>query len=135
MIRSFLHPALQCVATLASLLALWTGVQRFRSCHLHQKVLFPWKKHVRFGMIALLGWLLGSIVLVIFVDLTRGWDFPSYPHGQIGLAMVPLILIGLASGLVLNKTKKNYRPLMIVHGLINTVLVVVAVYQVLGAFL
>jgi len=56
-----IHPISQFLAILVAILALYLGINRFRFLHLGQKAVFKWKRHVFFGAVALIAWLLGIL--------------------------------------------------------------------------
>ena len=57
----FVHPSFQLAAILLTVYVFYLGLKRFRFRHLHKKVVFPWKRHVLLGLIALISLLSGMI--------------------------------------------------------------------------
>jgi hypothetical protein len=51
-------------------------------------------------------------------------------HGKVAVAMLPLILFGLFSGLYMNYRKGKRKLLPIIHGLNNMVVLILALYQI-----
>ena len=123
------HPLLQALATLLAGYVLWLGVQRFRSVHWRQKVVFKWKAHVKLGTVALGSWLAG---LAGGLTMARFWwhgFLVTGTHGKTALTMLPLLLFGLISGLYMNRHKKKRTLLPLLHGSNNLLLLALAGYQ------
>lgn len=129
----WIHPLIQTICLILAFWVLFMGLQRFRAQHLGVKTAFPWKKHVFWGKVVHMVWLLG-LGLGLFmawyywgsIDLTGG-------HFLVGVAMAPLIAIGLGTGLMLQKPKGRRPALAMVHGISNLLLVVMAVYQAISS--
>ena len=128
------HPLLQLAAILLSLYVLRLGIARFQSHHLHRRQPFAWKRHVRTGEVVFVLWLLGLIGGFILVRFTWHAAFITGMHARIAVLMLPLIVIGLASGLYLDRYKKRRRLLPLFHGVNNLVLVLLAVTQICYGF-
>ena len=124
-----IHPAIQAAGILFVLAAFATGLQRVRSHHLKQKVRFPWKLHVLLGRIALASLLAGASVGFGMVRYSWGESFMTMGHGATGMVIVPFLLFGLASGYLLDRKKGQHPVLRILHGLSNTVLLLLLVNQ------
>lgn len=125
----WLHPILQFLATLASLYVLYLGVLRFRAAHLRrQGIVFPWKRHVALGAAVMTTWALGFAFGLGVVWWKWGEVFVGR-HSQTGLLMLPLIAFGLGSGLVMDRVKAPRRALPLAHGIANTGLVLLALWQ------
>ncbi len=125
----WLHPILQFLATLASLYVLYLGVLRFRAAHLrHQGIVFPWKRHVALGAAVMITWALGFAFGLGVVWWKWGEVFVGR-HSLTGLLMLPLIAFGLGSGLVMDRVKAPRRALPLAHGIANTGLVLLALWQ------
>jgi hypothetical protein len=124
------HPIIQSLATLLALFLFYQGVQRFRSLHLNQKAAFGWKGHVLLGKIALGLWLAGMLggASTVYV-YWRGFLITG-THGKVALAMLPLIIFGLASGLYMNYKRSSRKVLPFVHGLNNFAVLILACFQV-----
>lgn len=125
-----IHPALQAAATVLSLYVLYLGLQRFRSVHLQHKTAFNWKRHVLLGKIVMAVWLLGMIGGLIMAGRTWPGFLITGAHARIGLAMAPFILFGLVSGIYMDRVKKRRRQLPLIHGLLNLLVVIMALVQV-----
>ncbi|MFC1813759.1 DUF4079 family protein [Thermodesulfobacteriota bacterium] len=126
----FIHPVIQCSATLLALYVLGIGVQRFRSLHLKQKVKFNWKRHVLLGQIALITMLTGMLGGAVMSYATWHGFLVTGTHGKVALVMLPLILFGLFSGLYMDRRKKKRTLLPLIHGLNNMIVLALALYQI-----
>ena len=125
----WIHPLIQSVAMLLAVYVLSMGLQRFRFQHLGTKCAFNWKRHVLLGKVVHALWLLGfglGLFMAWYawgsIDLTGG-------HFLVGVAMVPVILLSLGSGLMLEKPSGKRTGLALFHGLCNTLLFFMACYQ------
>jgi hypothetical protein len=126
----WIHPVLQTLAVLASLFVLYLGFIRFRFAHLgHKGIIFQWKRHVQFGTAVLCTWALAFVIGLGAAWL--GWSsvFITDLHYQVGIAMLPLIGIGLWSGLLMDRVKAKRPLLPLVHGAVNALLVLLALAQ------
>ena len=126
------HPTVQFLAILLTLYVFYLGLQRFRLLHLHQKVVFRWKRHVALGEVALgvlLAGMLGGMAMVYTY-----WHrvIMTGIHAKIALMMVPFMIFGLFSGLYMNRKKKQRRILALVHGLNNLAVLVMALSQIVS---
>jgi hypothetical protein len=124
-----IHPIIQSLAILLGIYVLYLGTGRFRFLHLHQKTVFPWKRHVVLGIICLIAWLGGMLGGMLVVRRAWGVMLQSGPHAQFALCMVPLILFGLISGLFMNSRKKKRTVLPLLHGINNVLLLILALNQ------
>jgi len=125
-----IHPFVQATGILVCIAAFVTGLQRVRSHHLKQKVRFPWKLHVLLGKIALVTLLAGMTLGLGMVRYSWDANLMTMGHGTMGLVILPFLLVGLVSGVVLD-AKGRQRPLLrIVHGLNNTVLLLLVLNQI-----
>ncbi|MCK5680156.1 DUF4079 family protein [bacterium] len=124
-----LHPVIQVLATLLAGYVLWLGVQRFQSRHWQRKIPFNWKAHVSVGGIALGLWLAGLFGGLAMVRVWWHGFLITGPHGKLALAMFPLLLFGLLSGLHMNRRKKKREFLPLLHGANNLLLIILALYQ------
>ncbi|MBI4798756.1 MAG: DUF4079 family protein [Desulfarculus sp.] len=127
---AWIHPVVEVIGLLLSLYVLMLGWRRFGTLHLARAGLtFAWKRHVSLGRLTFALWL-GGLVL----GLGASWwtwkvVFITDGHYQVGLAMVPLMVFGLVSGLVMDRQKARRRVLPLAHGLGNLVLVALALVQ------
>lgn len=127
-----IHPIIQFLAILLALYVFYLGLQRFRFLHLHQEVVFPWKRHVALGEIALgvlLAGVLGGMAMVYVY-----WHrlIITGIHGKVALVVVPFMIFGLVSGLYMNRKKKQRSILALVHGLNNLAVLLMALSQVVS---
>ena len=126
----WIHPVLQTLAVLLSLYVLYLGVTRFRFTHLgHKGILFQWNRHVAQGIAVMVTWL-----LAFAIGLGAAWKAWSVvgiteTHYLVALGMLPLIGFGLGSGFVMDKVKTRRKMLPLVHGIVNTLLVALALWQ------
>ena len=126
----FIHPVVQTVAILLSLYVFSLGFQRFRSVHLKQQATFNWKRHVRLGITTMTDLIIGLAVALTLVRLHWPGFLITGAHGKVGLVLIPLILFGLISGLYMNKVKKKRTVLPLLHGINNTILILLALSQI-----
>ena len=126
----YVHPAVQLASTLVAIYVIYSGIQRFRSLHMHTRVKFSWKQHVSLGMLVLLLWATG--LAAGFVITRNVWytTFITGLHAKVAVLMCPLIAIGFATGFHMNRVKKKRILLPLIHGLNNTLLFLLAIYQV-----
>lgn len=125
----YLHPTIQFISTMLAIYVIYTGMQRFRLLHLHTRVAFHWKRHVSLGTMVLLLWAIG---LVGGFAVTRNvWytNFIMGLHAKVAVMMCPLIIVGFATGIYMNWVKKKRTLLPLIHGLNNTFLFLLAIYQ------
>lgn len=126
----YIHPVWQFMATILSVYVFCLGWPRLWATFSGGKATFLWKRHVALGRIALsalfLGLLGGAAVTAHFWG---GLGFTQH-HYWIGLAMAPLMLFGLVSGWLLDKNKGKYKHLPLLHGVNNSVVVLMALVQV-----
>lgn len=126
----FVHPALQLLSMVVAIYALFLGIQRFRSLHLHRKTSFNWKRHLYMGSASLLLWTAGVFGGVSMVYLY--WDsfLMTGAHGKTALVMLPLMLFGLITGIYMHRVKKKRTYLPLLHGLNNLVVIILAFSQI-----
>ena len=124
-----LHPMLQLGAILIALFAFSLGLKRFLALHLGKTVRFDWKKHVLAGKLAIsllsLGYLLG--IGIIWYRFKTVALFTI--HFEIATAMLPLLFFGLLSGAYMDRRKKRRKVLNLVHGLNNTLVLLLCLGQ------
>ena len=123
------HPVFQALMTLLSFYVLYLGFHRFLFLHLKRKAAFNWKRHVFLGYIVLIGWLVGALGGLGMVRWAWHGFFVTSWHGYVGVAMIPLILIGLFTGRHLDRVKKKRMALPLWHGLNNLALIILALVQ------
>lgn len=126
-----IHPVVQGLGIILLIYAFVMGLQRTRSLHLNRKASFPWKRHVLVGKIALMTLMAG---MSIGLGMTRyHWDqnLMTMGHGKAGLFLLfPLMAFGLASGLLLDSRGKSRKLLQILHGINNTILLLLVINQI-----
>ena len=126
----WIHPVLQTLAVFVSLLVLYLGIARFRFLQLgHKGVVFQWKRHVVLGIAVMGTWLLAFVI-----GLGAAWGNwhvvgITESHYFVALFMLPLIGFGLGSGFVMDKVKTRRKVLPLVHGVVNALLVALALWQ------
>ena len=126
----YLHPITQCLATILAIYAIYSGIQRFRSAHLHAKTLFKWKRHVWIGILVMVLWPLGFAGGFIITRNFWYTNFITGAHANIGVVMCPMIVVGLLSGIYMNRVKKKRTVLPLIHGVNNALLFLLALFQV-----
>ncbi len=129
-----IHPIVQGCAILLSLYVAFLGLQRFLMLHLKQKRRFLWKRHVRFGLVALIALLAGIAGGLSVVRLSWNKFLITGSHGITGLILVPLIVFGIITGVAMNKKKKKRRLLPLLHGINNTLIILVGLIQIHTGF-
>ena len=85
---------------------------------------------MRLGITTLTDLLIGIAIGLTVVRISWHGFMVTGTHGKIGVTLIPLILFGLISGLYMNRTKKKRTVLPLLHGINNTVLVLLAVTQI-----
>ena len=127
-----IHPVIQSLSIVLSLYVFYLGVRRFRFLHLHQKAVFPWKRHVALGKVAL-GLLMAGMIggLALVYVYWHGFIITGM-HGKIGVLMAPFMIFGFLSGVHMNRKKKNGRLLPLVHGLNNLFVLVLCLIQIVS---
>jgi len=125
----YLHPAVQFTATILAIYVIYTGIQRFRMLHLRNRTIFPWKRHVSMGSVVLLLWSIGLIGGFVVTRNVWYTNFITGLHARVAVVMCPLIVIGMVTGFYMNRVKKRRSLLPLIHGLNNTILLLLAIYQ------
>lgn len=125
----WIHPLLQLAALLLGCHVLLLGINRFRFQHLKHKCAFDWKGHVRYGKIVAWTWLVGLVLGVFMAARSWGTLGLSGPHYTVGVLMLPLILVGLVTGFILQKPSGKRPGLALFHGVVNVLAFVLALYQ------
>ncbi|MBG0790166.1 MAG: DUF4079 family protein [Desulfovibrionaceae bacterium] len=124
------HPFLQIIATLLGVYVARLGVQRFRMLHLGAKVRFDWRRHVTLGLVVMPAWFFGLLGGLALGWLKWGTVLVTGAHYKAALVMLPLMALGAASGLYMdrNKAKRTWLPLL--HGACNLAALALALYQI-----
>jgi hypothetical protein len=76
-------------------------------------------------------WLAGILGGVVVVYIAWDGFLMTGIHGKVALVMLPIIFFGFFSGLQMNHKKKRRTFLPLVHGLVNLIVLVLALYQIL----
>ncbi|WP_319469112.1 DUF4079 family protein [uncultured Pseudodesulfovibrio sp.] len=126
----WIHPAIQLIATVAGFYAAYLGGERFLSQHVGLRTQFLWKRHVLFGRIAMLLWLGGLLGGLIIARLKWQVNFITGEHYEVAFAMVPLLVVGVVSGIYMDRRKAKRTALPILHGACNLLLLFMAFYQI-----
>jgi hypothetical protein len=126
----YVHPVLMLCLILLALYVFTLGYARFASKHLGRKTMFQWKRHVLLGRFAMVGLAAGMCGGVFMTWFFWGAPFAARTHVGVALAMLALIVSGVATGQSLNKTRKPDNPLALVHGIGNTLLAILALVQI-----
>jgi hypothetical protein len=126
----YLHPIFQFCLTMLSVFVVYMGLQRFRSLHLGQKTDFPRKRHILLGKVVLGGWFLGMAGGVYMTKTYWQRTFMTGDHAVIAAILAPIIAWGLISGLYLEFSPRKRTFLPLLHGLANTLCVVLALFQI-----
>ncbi|MDW7773340.1 MAG: hypothetical protein SCH71_10660 [Desulfobulbaceae bacterium] len=127
-----LHPGMQLIAILLAYYAGYLGLQRARSLHFGRQVVFPRKRHALTGAIALLvllgGFFGGFITASLFLQghAHDGTDL----HKSVALIILPLLVLGLATGYYIYKHPGKQRIFSIIHGLNNLSILILALLQI-----
>jgi len=126
-----IHPLLQTVAIVFCLSAFYLGCRRALGNHLGLGITFPWKKHVIAGGVSLLLLLVGfggGLSLTVRSFAVAG---TTGIHYSVALVLLPFLLFCLCSGLCMDKVKKRRSVLNCCHGLCNTVVVFLVIWQLI----
>jgi hypothetical protein len=123
MLRLYLHPLLQVGLMALSFYVLYLGLSRAQTLHLGRPRPFAWGRHVRLGLVVMVGWFAAGLAGAVTARLTwHAWGLTG-GHLKSALVATPFLLFGLGSGLVLHYCKKKRKVLPVAHGLNNLFLV------------
>lgn len=125
-----IHPIWQSVGIMTVIYVWGLGFSRFRSQHLNQKVRFDWKRHVRFGLIGTSVWLAGICGGLYMVKSSWYGFLITGVHGKTGILLIPFIFFAMGSGLYMDRKKKKRKILPLVHGISNTMMLLLALSQI-----
>jgi hypothetical protein len=128
-VRFLVHPVAQLGATALAAYVFLLGLQRFRSLHLGSPATFKWKRHVFWGKVALIAWAAGLFGGLYMVKTSWYGFLITGLHGRVGIAMLPFILFGLLSGLLMDYKKQKRKVLPLLHALSNALALVLALSQ------
>jgi hypothetical protein len=126
----FIHPVVQFLAILLAAYVFVLGWPRLRAAFTGGGAYFAWKRHVRLGLTALIVLLIGMLGGAGTTFYYRGSTGLTGWHYWIALTMTPLMLFSLVSGLIMDRRKARRKALPIVHGLVNQVMLLLALFQI-----
>jgi hypothetical protein len=82
------------------------------------------------GSVAMLLWSIGLIGGFVVTRNVWYTNFITGLHAKVAVVMCPLIVIGFATGFHMNRVRKKRFLLPLIHGLNNTFLLLLAIYQI-----
>lgn len=127
----YIHPVLMALVILLYAYVLYLGVARFRFNHLRQRVMFQWKRHVRLGQMAVVGYALGGGLgmLVTWKEWSvvggMGWHYSNFVY-----VILPLCVVSFATGTYMDRKKAPRKFLPLAHGTANLVLLLSGICQI-----
>jgi len=124
------HPALQVIATMFGIYAGYLGMERFLSQHLHKRTQFLWNRHVFVGRFAILLWMAGMAGGLTIARWKWDVNFVTGIHYKNAFNMLPLMIVGAASGIYMDKRKAKRTILPLLHGVCNLLVLGMAIYQI-----
>ncbi len=125
-----IHPIFQSVGILIALYVMKLGISRFRMSHFKAKIRFNWNQHVRLGLVATTIWLIG-ICVGLYTVKTNWYGFLiTGQHAKTGLLLIPFILFSIASGMAMDRRKKQRKVLPLIHGICNTIMLLIVLFQI-----
>ena len=125
-----IHPIFQSIGILIVLYVWVLGFSRFRSLHLKQKSRFNWKNHVRFAIIGTGILLMGIAGGLYMVKSSWHGILITGIHAQTGVLILFFILFAIGSGVYMDKKRKKRKILPLIHGISNTMLLLLSFSQV-----
>lgn len=128
----YVHPLMQLAAIAILIYVAALGFSRVRSLHLGHSARFNRKQHIRWGKVCLVVLGAGSIGGLIMVRVFMGGWLVSDLHGRVGVALIPLIAFGLASGMYMEQRPAQRKVLPLLHGLCNLLLGLLCLGQAYG---
>lgn len=125
----WIHPVLQLIATAIGCYVFYLGFRRFIIKHFNKIGVFNWKKHVYWGKVAIILWVIGLGVGLLFAWV--GWNTILITdwHYIGAFAIIPVAAGGFISGHILDKYKKRRKLLPLFHGLNNLILMLLVLFQ------
>lgn len=127
----YVHPVAMIFVIVLMLYVLKLGWVRFAVVHLKRRSgAFLWKRHVLLGK-----WTLALMMAGVAGGLAVTWLLWGSPgvsgtHASVAGAMVVLAASGLATGIILERTRRPGNPLALVHGLGNGLLTLLGLVQI-----
>lgn len=126
----WIHPSLQLIATLLGVYAMYLGTDRFLAQHVGMKRQFKWNLHVTIGRVVIILWMAGLIGGLAIAKLKWNANFVTGLHYKTAFAMFPLMVIGAVTGMFMDRKKAQRTLLPLIHGVCNTILLVLALFQI-----
>ena len=128
---SYAHPVAMVFAIMLLFYVLKLGFVRFAMVHFKRRSgAFLWKRHVLLGKLTIALLLVGAAGGLAVTWLLWGSPGATQAHAPLGLAMAVVALWSLATGLILDRTRKPGNPLALAHGLGNGLLAALALAQI-----
>jgi hypothetical protein len=124
-----IHPIIQFIGTVCAFYVFFLGISRFRSQHLGHKALFKWKQHVFLGIFANILFICGLFGGLAVVYLNWEGILITGFHGTFAFVILPFFLFGSISGIYMNRVKKKRKFLPLLHGISNSILLILVVLQ------
>ena len=127
-----IHPVFQLTAILLACYAGYLGLQRTKSLHFNRPARFQRGRHAWTGAISLftmLGGMAGGFIMVSFFLHDHEHETMSL-HETIALILLPLMVIGIVSGLYLYLKPGKRTVLPAVHAANNLILLILALAQI-----
>ena len=126
----WIHPVLQLAATVLAVYVFSLGWVRFRANHLGKPGKFMWAGHVKLGKITHILWMAGLVLGQYAVMQEWGNNGVTGNHFFIGQTMMPCIAGGYVTGWIMDRERKKRRYMPLVHGVFNTLALLLALAQV-----
>jgi len=127
----WIHTLLKLANTGLALYVLSLGWVRFQVNHLGKKGQFQWIEHVKLGKYTHILWMAGLVLGQYAVSREWGNNGITGNHYWIGQLMMPCIAAGYITGVMMDRNKKKRLYLPLVHGVFNTLAVLMALAQVI----
>ncbi|QJB56430.1 DUF4079 family protein [Pseudodesulfovibrio sp. zrk46] len=124
------HPVLQVIATMFGIYAGYLGMERFLSQHLGKRTQFLWQRHVLMGRVAITLWLLGMVGGMTVARLKWQVNFVTGDHYRTAFIMFPFLIVGLITGIYMDRRKARRTILPLLHGACNLIALTLALYQI-----
>jgi len=124
----WMHPLLQVIVLGLAVYVLQMGYCRFCFLHLKKKKFFNWKRHVFLGKVVVWAWLAGLVIGLYAAHDAWATVGLTGPHYGAGLATLPLLLVSLVTGSILQKPKGQRLRLAAFHGTANILLFALVLY-------
>lgn len=132
---AFIHPVLMVLVVGVTLYVLRLGLIRLAAVRLGGKGVFPWKRHVSLGKLAVAGLMAGSLGGLAMTLILWRSPLATGVHAYIAPAVLALAATALLTGLRLDREKRPGNPLALVHGASNILLAALCIVQAVTGFL